>query len=314
MFPRAALVLALILMGSVVLAEELAPVVAVFEIENRGSPLSKDELVALTDYLGTKLGEGGRYQIIPRQEIKKRLVEQKKASFKKCYDQSCQIDVGREMAAQFTVSASISRVGKTCIITSAMYDLKKAATHKTGTAKAPCTADDLLSAVERIAVKLEGGQVSPAEAAPEPVAAAVEPLPKKPPEVIRAPPRKLRRRSKSVLAAALWSALPGGGMYYVGKWGWGIFYTSVIIGGYVVLFSTMDTTSMDIDWMAPTGGLMIGLGWLVSIIHSMVAASNWKDPEAEPVGLIRDFRPVPTIGPGRNPHPAVMVPIFSGRF
>ena len=46
----------------------------------------------------------------------------------------------------------------------------------------------------------------------------------------------------------------------------------------------------------------------------MVAASNWKDSQAEQVGLIRDFRPVPTIGPGRDPHPAVMIPIFSGRF
>jgi hypothetical protein len=302
------------LVGTAVLAGagEPAPVVAVFEIENRGSPLSEDELMALTDYLGTRLGEGGRYQIIPRQEIKKRLVEQKAASFKQCYDQSCQIEVGREMAAQFTVSASISRVGRTCIITAAMYDLKKAATHKTGTAKGPCTADDLLSAVERIALKLEGGEVPAAEVPPKPVAETVESLTKKPSEVIRAPPRRYRKRSKSVLAAALWSALPGGGMYYVGKWGWGVFYTSVIVGGYVLFFSSMG--SFEIDWRVPAGGSMIGLGWLASIIHSMVAASDWKDPEAEQVGLIRDFRPIPAIGPGRDPHPAVMIPILSGRF
>jgi hypothetical protein len=306
MFPRTVMVLVLVLASSNVLAEEFVPVVAVFEIENRGSPLSGDELVALTDYLGTKLGEQGRYQIIPRQEIKKRLVEQKAASYKQCYDQSCQIEVGREMAAQFTVSASISRVGRTCIITAAMYDLKKAATHKTGTAKGPCTADDLLSAVELIAQKLEGSQ------SPEPAVETHEPAPKKPPEVIRAPPRKLRRRSKSVLAAALWSALPGGGMYYVGKWGWGIFYTTVIVGGYAVIFASMDST--EVDWMAPTGGLMLGLGWLASIIHSMVAAANWRDPEAETIGLTRDYRPVPAIGRGRDPHPAVVVPIFSGRF
>ncbi len=306
MFPRTAVILAVLLVGSVVRAADPAPVVAVFEIENRGSPLSEDELVALTDYLGTKLGEGGRYQIIPRQEIKKRLVEQKAASYKQCYDQSCQIEVGREMAAQFTVSASISKVGNTCIITSAMYDLRKAATHKTGTAKGPCTADDLLSAVERIAQKLEGSQPT------EPAVETPEADPKKPPEVIRAPPRKMRKRSKSVLAAALWSALPGGGMYYVDKWGWGIFYTSVILGGYGIFFASIDTT--DNEWMLPTGGLMIGLGWLASIIHSMVAAANWRDPEAETIGLTRDYRPVPAIGRGRDPHPAVVVPVFSGEF
>ena len=306
MFPRIAVISAFLLVGFATNAEEPPPVVAVFEIENRGSPLSKDELIALTDYLGTKLGERGKYQIIPRQEIRKRLVEQKKASFKACYDQSCQIEVGREMAAQFTVSASISKVGKTCIITSAMYDLRKAATHKTGTAKGPCTADDLLTAVEQIAAKLEGSQ------APEPAVETPEPAPKKPPEVIHAPPRKLRRRTKSVLAAALWSALPGGGMYYVGKWGWGIFYTAVIVGGYGVFFATIDAT--DNDWTLPVGGLMIGLGWLASIIHAMVAASNWRDPDAGVVGLNRGFIPVPAIAPGRDPHPAVFFQVLSGRF
>jgi hypothetical protein len=281
-------------------------VVAVFEIENRGSPLTKDELVALTDYLGTKLGERGRYQIIPRQEIRKRLLEQKKASFKKCYDQSCQIEVGREMAAQFTVSASVSRVGKTCIITAAMYDLKKAATYKTGTAKGPCTADDLLTAVETIAEKLEGDQeTAAADTAPEPA-------PKKQPEVIRAPPRRLKKRSKSVLVAALWSALPGGGMYYLGKWEWGIVYTTTIVGG-MVMFYTF-AFSDGYEELIAVGGLLFGVGWLASIIHSMVAASNWKDPEAEQVGLGRGITPIPAIGRGRDPHSAVVIPIFSGRF
>jgi hypothetical protein len=311
MFPRIAAILAFLMVGSAVRAEDPPPVVAVFSIENRGSPLSKDELVALTDYLGTKLGEQGNYQIIPRQEIRKRLVEQKKASFKKCYDQSCQIEVGREMAAQFTVSASISRVGSTCIITAAMYDLRKAATHKTGTAKGRCTADALLIAVEQIADKLEGSGVAGAETPPEPVV-ETPPPPTKQPDVIRAPPRKLRRRTKSVLAAALWSVLPGGGMYYVGKWGWGIFYTSVIVGGYGLFFASIDST--DNEWVLPTGGLMIGLGWLSSIIHAMVAAANWRDPDVETVRLDRGFGPIPAIAPGRDPHPAVFFQILSGRF
>ena len=53
--------------------EKKPPVVAVFLIENRGSPLSPDELLALTDYLSTKLGERGKFQIIPRDEIRRRL-------------------------------------------------------------------------------------------------------------------------------------------------------------------------------------------------------------------------------------------------
>lgn len=311
MFPRVFGLLLLMLAGSEVLAGEAAPVVAVFEIENRGSPLSKDERLALTDYLGTKLGERGRYQIIPRQEIKKRLVEQKAASYKQCYDQSCQIEVGREMAAQFTVSASISKVGRTCIITAAIYDLKKAATHKTGTAKGPCTADDLLEAVERIAQKLEGGGLQ-AAAAPEPAVETPEPASEEPPEVIRAPPRRMRRRSKSVLAAALWSTIPGGGMYYVGKWGWGIFYSTTIVGG-MAMFYTF-AFSEGSEELSVLGGAMFGLGWAASVIHAMIAAAYWEDPDAERAGLDRGFSPVPAIAPGRDPHPAVFFQILSGRF
>lgn len=154
-----------------------APVTAVFRIENRGSELKREEVDALTDYLATKLGEQGRFQIIPREEIRRRLVEQKRESFKSCYDKQCQVEVGRELAAQFSVSASISKVGTQCLITSAMYDLKKAATWRTATAKAKCNADALLVAVEEIAAKLSGNAAveQPAVPVEQPPAAAVIP-------------------------------------------------------------------------------------------------------------------------------------------
>ncbi|MBW1807039.1 MAG: hypothetical protein JRJ87_02510, partial [Deltaproteobacteria bacterium] len=88
--------------------EKVAPILAVFEIENRGSPLSAQELLSLSDYLASKLGEGGNFRIIPRDEIRKRLLIQKAESHKACYDKSCQIEIGRELAAQMTVSASIN--------------------------------------------------------------------------------------------------------------------------------------------------------------------------------------------------------------
>jgi hypothetical protein len=152
-----------------------APITAVFRIENRGSDLSGDEVDALTDYLGTKLGEGGRFHIIPREEIRRRLIEQKKESYKSCYDKKCQVEVGRELAAQFSVSAAVSRVGTRCLITAAMYDLKKAATWRTATAKADCNADALLVAVEEIAAKLTGTAAAREQVAPEEKPAAATP-------------------------------------------------------------------------------------------------------------------------------------------
>jgi hypothetical protein len=144
-----------------------APVVAVFEIENRGSPLSAQQMITLTEYLGTKLGERGMYRIIPRQEIRARLTEQKKESYQQCFDQSCQIEIGRELAAEFTVSSSIGRVGKLCLITASIYDLRKAATARTATAKGPCQVEDLVDAIEEVAEKLQGRPAA-AEPAPRP--------------------------------------------------------------------------------------------------------------------------------------------------
>ena len=147
--------------------EKPVPVVAVFDIENRGSPLTKEQLITLTDYLGTKLGERGMYRIIPRRDIHARLTQVKKESYKECYDQSCQIEIGRELAAEFTISSSIGRVGKLCLITASLYDLRKAATSKTATARGPCTEEDLVNAIEEVADKLQG-QEKKAKPAPAP--------------------------------------------------------------------------------------------------------------------------------------------------
>lgn len=130
-------------------------IVAVFLIENRGTSLTEQELVSLTDYFGTKLGERGRFQIIPREEIRNRVVAAKQESYNACFDQSCQVEIGRELAAQFIVSSSLSKVGKQCLITAAMYDLKKATTSKTATEKGSCAVDDLVAAMEKIATRLQ---------------------------------------------------------------------------------------------------------------------------------------------------------------
>jgi hypothetical protein len=297
------------------------PVVAVFEIENRGSPLTDDELIALTDYLGTRLGERGRFQIIPRQEIKKRLVRQKKASFKACYDQSCQIEVGRELAAQFTVSASISKVGRTCIVTSALFDLRKAATTTTASAKGPCTADDLLAAMDKIAAKLEGGKstsVKPPAPQPQPVARKIDKTPPLPPP--QPPPTApvIQPRTKSTVVACLLSVgLPGAGMYYLEKWVWGTIYLVGTVGGMtaggVMLSSSIDGEGgeLAIAIVALVAGVVL---YPVSIIHTYSAAENWRDPDVKRISPGQSFLPVSIGEPAQNTHPALVIPIFSGRF
>jgi PEGA domain-containing protein len=129
------------------------PIVAVFEMQDRGSGLDIEVLKKLTSYLAARLVEGG-YQVIPQDQIRQRLLEQKTDSYKKCHDDSCQIELGRELAAQKSLSTQILKIGKTCRVTATLYDLKKSAAERGATAGGACQEDLLLGALEEIAMKL----------------------------------------------------------------------------------------------------------------------------------------------------------------
>ena len=148
--------------GSAARADE-KPIVAVFDMEDRGSNVDKLILGNLTDYLSSRLAEGG-YRVVPRDDIRARLKEQKTESYKECYDQSCQIELGRELAAEKTLSSKIMRIADTCQVTAVLYDLKKSATEKAANVEAKCDEASLLAAVKTIASNLTGTGVVKAAA------------------------------------------------------------------------------------------------------------------------------------------------------
>ena len=130
-------------------------IVAVFLMESQGSGLSADEVGNLTDYLATLLGQGGQLQIIPRDEIKKRLLQAKSESHKDCYDTNCQIQLGRELAAQYSISTKIGRVGKQCLITAQVFDLKSSTMIKAVPMRGACDTDTLIDSVTNLSLKIK---------------------------------------------------------------------------------------------------------------------------------------------------------------
>ncbi len=142
------------------------PIVAVFKIEDKSRAFSSKVLDSATEYLAAELGKAGMFQIVPPGDIKRALTQKKKESLKECYEQQCQIELGRELAAGKTLSVTISKIGSTCAFSASLYDLKKMATDTTATAESPCKENSLLKSIQQMASEIRawgtaGGQVTP---------------------------------------------------------------------------------------------------------------------------------------------------------
>lgn len=148
-----------------------ANIVAVFDIETSGVALGKPALERLNIYLATKIAAAG-YQVVPRAELLKRLRDQKRASYKECYDQSCQIEIGRELAAQKSLSTKVLGLGKECVVTIALFDLKRSASERAADSSGPCDIGGLVRSIENAVQKLAVGAAPAAVMAPAGVADA----------------------------------------------------------------------------------------------------------------------------------------------
>jgi hypothetical protein len=129
------------------------PIVAVFDIEDSSKRFPKETLDQLTEYLAAQMSDVG-YRVVPRDQVRERLAQEKTEGFKACYDQSCQIELGKEVAAEKSLSTKLLRVGKKCAISSVMYDLRTATTERSAPVDTACDEDALMDAMKQIAQKM----------------------------------------------------------------------------------------------------------------------------------------------------------------
>lgn len=130
------------------------PIVAVFNIEAKGMKISADVLDRLTDYLGTQLAAQG-YLVVPRSELKKRLTEQKTATHRSCYDTSCQLELGKELAAEKSMGTQLIKLGTSCKLTLNLYDLKKATSELAAFESGGCDEDGIVKSLESAVLKIK---------------------------------------------------------------------------------------------------------------------------------------------------------------
>lgn len=133
---------------------EAKVILAVFEVGDPSGRTKPPVRRQLTEYLGAVLAEKGRFELVPQTTLREQIQNTKKQSYKACYDASCQIELGKAVAAQAVLTTKILRVDKTCVVTSKLFDLVKETTTKAATVETGCRDGQLLKAMGGIAERL----------------------------------------------------------------------------------------------------------------------------------------------------------------
>ena len=172
--------LALSLLAPAAGAADKRQVVAVFDIQVKRVRLGKAQKDMLTELMAQELGLGGIYQVMPPGDVKRVLLEQATESYKVCFDEKCQIELGRQLPADKLLTTSIMKIGGRCRLAGSLYDLRRQTTDFIAKEKCKCTEVALAEAVEKVAAKIRawGGDTGPGVALPLPDTGAPEkPLP-----------------------------------------------------------------------------------------------------------------------------------------
>ncbi|MFC1654361.1 HEAT repeat domain-containing protein [Myxococcota bacterium] len=127
------------------------PVVAVFVTQEALRHLKRGQL---SDYLAVRLTSECGYRIVPQDQIKKQLVEEKKKTYRHCYDQRCRIELGKAIAAEKILAVRIFKTGSQCVVTANLYDLRTEATERAATTRVKCSDAALMTALDTITRQL----------------------------------------------------------------------------------------------------------------------------------------------------------------
>lgn len=131
----------------------VAPVVlAVLDVSGEAlTPVLADQL---TDYLATRLATRGAYRVVPRRAVQAGLLEAKARSLEPCVDEACQIELGKALAAEQTLTARVLQLDDACALTAAVFDLRTETTARAASVRVPCAPAALLGGVDALVSQL----------------------------------------------------------------------------------------------------------------------------------------------------------------
>jgi hypothetical protein len=130
------------------------PIVAVFDIEDSDVALTRGALTRLSDFLQTRLVGTGLFESLPPGQLRQRIVEQKKESYKECYDQACQIELGKALAANKSLHTTVRRIGKGCELTSRLVDLTRETAEAAASSEVTCDEESIREGIKDVVGQL----------------------------------------------------------------------------------------------------------------------------------------------------------------
>lgn len=132
-------------------------IVAVFDVQDLSRKFKKRTLNQLTEYLSARITQVTRYRVVPRDQLRTRLFEEKRGTYRECYEETCQIELGKALAAQKSLSTKILKVGKRCAISSILYDFKTETAEQSALVRTDCDEDSLMDCMDRVARQFSSG-------------------------------------------------------------------------------------------------------------------------------------------------------------
>jgi hypothetical protein len=131
------------------------PRLAVMAIDDQSEKLSERIKDSATILLRMHLSSSGQFIVIEEGRQKKMLMkivrEQRKESYKMCYDDKCQIPLGQALSADTILRSTVTELGGTFSIGVELIDLAKEAVTKAANAEFDGTEEGMAEAVKKIA-------------------------------------------------------------------------------------------------------------------------------------------------------------------
>ncbi|HOX42591.1 MAG TPA: hypothetical protein PK668_03285 [Myxococcota bacterium] len=132
-----------------------ASIAVVFQIRDVTGLFGAPLMEQLTEILSTQLVAQLGLRVTSAEQLRGQLTEVKVASYKECFDRACQIELGKALAANKAVAASLLRFGQSCSLSVTILDIRSEATERAASVKLPCLEAELPDGVLRVVQALQ---------------------------------------------------------------------------------------------------------------------------------------------------------------